>query len=161
MKSSSNLHNALFKKIIYCPMSFFDTTPLGRIVNRFSRDMDECETLSSRINCIWSQSMVLIFCFSSTVDARLPPMIDSTIRTLISLVLYLILIAIIIPWFLVSIPFLFILFLFLYSIFRVGIREIRRMQLGSMAPLLSHINASLEGLRSIKAYNKEADFYSK
>ena len=35
------MHDDIFAKILRCSMSFFDTTPIGRIVNRFSSDMDE------------------------------------------------------------------------------------------------------------------------
>ena len=40
IKASKTLHEALLSNIMRCPMSFFDTTPLGRIINRFSKDVD-------------------------------------------------------------------------------------------------------------------------
>ncbi len=43
LKASNTLHHNLLHKVLRCPMKFFDTTPLGRIVNRFSKDMDDCE----------------------------------------------------------------------------------------------------------------------
>ena len=41
LAGSSKLHTAMFKSILGSPLSFFDTTPTGRILNRFSRDLDE------------------------------------------------------------------------------------------------------------------------
>ncbi|KTG04186.1 hypothetical protein cypCar_00016804, partial [Cyprinus carpio] len=41
VRAASVLHDKLFKTLLLSPMRFFDTTPLGRILNRFSRDMDE------------------------------------------------------------------------------------------------------------------------
>lgn len=43
MKAASTLHDRLFHRLLLSPMHFFDTTPLGRILTRFSRDMDEGE----------------------------------------------------------------------------------------------------------------------
>ena len=43
LKGSTRMHDAMLKRIMRCPMVFFDTTPAGRIINRFSKDMDECE----------------------------------------------------------------------------------------------------------------------
>lgn len=38
-KASRGIHNNLLLNVLRSPMSFFETTPLGRIVNRFSRDV--------------------------------------------------------------------------------------------------------------------------
>ncbi|MEQ2190774.1 Multidrug resistance-associated protein 5, partial [Xenoophorus captivus] len=43
VKAASALHDKLFSRLLLSPMRFFDTTPLGRILTRFSRDMDEGE----------------------------------------------------------------------------------------------------------------------
>lgn len=44
LTSSTTIHNQTFEKILRAPMSFFDVTPLGRILNRFSGDMDKVDT---------------------------------------------------------------------------------------------------------------------
>lgn len=43
MKAARNLHNGLLINIMHLPMQFFESTPLGRIVNRFSRDVNSVD----------------------------------------------------------------------------------------------------------------------
>ncbi len=41
--ASSHLHGLMIDRILHSPMKFFDQTPTGKIINRFSKDMDECK----------------------------------------------------------------------------------------------------------------------
>ena len=43
--ASRSLHLHFLANILQCPMVFFDVTPLGRIVNRFSKDIDAIDTM--------------------------------------------------------------------------------------------------------------------
>uniref|UniRef100_A0A673BQA9 Multidrug resistance-associated protein 5-like n=1 Tax=Sphaeramia orbicularis TaxID=375764 RepID=A0A673BQA9_9TELE len=78
VKAASALHDKLFRRILLSPMHFFDTTPLGRILTRFSRDMDE-------------------------VDVRLAMQAEMLLQNLILVLFCLGMVGIVFPWFLISI----------------------------------------------------------
>jgi ATP-binding cassette subfamily C (CFTR/MRP) protein 1 len=57
LHAASALHNAMLAAVMHAPMSFFDTTPLGRIVARFSKDQDTLdkklpESFNSLVACL-------------------------------------------------------------------------------------------------------------
>ena len=53
MQSSIILHKELLSNCLRLPISFYDTTPLGRVVNRFSKDMDSVDTTIPRFIEFW------------------------------------------------------------------------------------------------------------
>ncbi|XP_078785939.1 ATP-binding cassette sub-family C member 5 isoform X1 [Oryzias latipes] len=133
LRASSKLHDDLFHKILRCPMKFFDVTPTGRILNRFSKDMDE-------------------------VDTRLPFQAEMFIQNGILVVLCLGVIACVFPWFLVALAPLALVFSVLHSVSRVFIRELKRLDNVTMAPFVSHITSSIQGLTTLQAYGRGPDF---
>lgn len=49
IQASKNVHSRMLEKILRCPMLFFDSTPIGRILNRFTKDLDTID-VSLRFN---------------------------------------------------------------------------------------------------------------
>ncbi|XP_077978592.1 ATP-binding cassette sub-family C member 5-like [Glandiceps talaboti] len=133
-KAASTLHDKVFLQVFRGPMSFFDTTPSGRILNRFSRDQDE-------------------------VDVLLPSSLETFLDQSINVLFLVISIIIVFPWFLLAlIPFSFI-YLLTGKYFRHAIRDMKRLENVSRSPWFSQITATVQGLPTIHAYNKKEEFF--
>ncbi|CAL1543597.1 unnamed protein product [Lymnaea stagnalis] len=136
LQASTNLHDVGFKKILQCPMSFFDVTPVGRIVNRFSADLDE-------------------------IDVRLPMNAEIFLTNVLQVFGALAMIGYVSPWFLLAVIPLGILFFLLMIIFHVCVCELKCLDNVTRSPVISHMTASVQGLACIHAYHKTNDYIKK
>lgn len=136
LRASSNLHNQVFRAVTKSPMEFFDTTPVGQILNRFSKDIDE-------------------------IDARLPFVVETVILNMSFLIVTIIMIAVLFYWFLIALVFFIAVFIVLNVFFRRSLREIKRLDNVSRSPIFSHISASVQGLSTLHAYGKTDEFSEK
>ncbi|XP_060079358.1 ATP-binding cassette sub-family C member 5-like [Ylistrum balloti] len=133
LHASSKMHDTIFRKVLSCPMKFFDTTPVGRIINRFSSDMDE-------------------------IDIRLPGSAEVFLMNILTIIFALISICYVSLWFLIALVPLIATFIVLNVIFTSGVRELKRLDATTRSPLLSHVTASIQGISTIHAFGKSQEF---
>jgi ATP-binding cassette subfamily C (CFTR/MRP) protein 1 len=71
LRAASALHNRMLDAIMKAPMQFFDATPVGRVLNRFSNDQESLDsTLPRTLNQLFSCAMrvggtIAMICFVS------------------------------------------------------------------------------------------------
>jgi len=51
--ASRVLHHRMLSAVLRAPLTFFETTPAGRILNRFSRDIETVDTLLPELMDSW------------------------------------------------------------------------------------------------------------
>ncbi|XP_071839257.1 ATP-binding cassette sub-family C member 5-like isoform X2 [Apostichopus japonicus] len=133
LRASTRLHNALFQRIIRCPMSFFDTTPLGRILNRFSKDLDE-------------------------VDILLPSCLQKFSLFFFAVLISLTVVGILIPWYYLILAVVLPLICMYTIYFRRGFCEMKFMEGITLSKLVAHLTATMQGLVTIRTFRKTDHF---
>uniref|UniRef100_A0A8B9JZW7 ATP-binding cassette, sub-family C (CFTR/MRP), member 1 n=1 Tax=Astyanax mexicanus TaxID=7994 RepID=A0A8B9JZW7_ASTMX len=127
------LHSRLLSNILRAPMLFFDTTPSGRVVNRFAKDM-------------------------FTVDELIPTALRSVILKLLELLATLVLICLAVPLFTAVVVPLIIIYHFVERFYLTTSRQLRRLDSVSRSPIYSLFGETVSGLSVIRAYGHQERF---
>ena len=134
--SSKWLNLRAVKRILHTPMSYLDTTPLGRILNRFTKDTDSLD------NELTESVRMLLYQFANIVGVC------------IMCIIYL-------PWFAIAIPFLFVGFVLIADHYQSSGREIKRLEAIQRSFVYNNFNEVLGGMDTIKSYRSENRFIAK
>ncbi|XP_047948390.1 ABC transporter C family member 2-like [Salvia hispanica] len=125
--AARRLHNAMLNSILRAPMVFFHTNPLGRIINRFAKDLGDIDrTVAPFANMFLSQVAQLISTF--------------------------VLIGIVSTMSLWAIMPLLVLFYASYLYYQSTAREVKRLDSVSRSPVYAQFGEALNGTSTIRAY---------
>uniref|UniRef100_A0A672M5A8 ABC-type glutathione-S-conjugate transporter n=1 Tax=Sinocyclocheilus grahami TaxID=75366 RepID=A0A672M5A8_SINGR len=133
IQAARKLHQTLLDNKFHTPQSFFDTTPIGRIINRFSKDIYVIdEVLPSTI-----------LMFLGTFFASLSTMIVIICST---------------PIFALVIGPLALIYFFVQRFYVATSRQLKRLESVSRSPIYSHFSETITGTSVIRAYGRNAAF---
>lgn len=133
VRASRVLYAAMEARVLGCPMRFFDTTPIGQVINRFSKDItDTDESLTSSLQ--W--------------------LIMTTMRVLSIIVV----ISVVQPAFTVIIMPLLVLYHYVRQFYRSTSRELQRIESLSRSPVYALFSEIVDGHDTIHAYRQGGRF---
>ncbi|NXL30014.1 MRP7 protein, partial [Glaucidium brasilianum] len=126
IRAATVIHSRLLQRALKATVTFFDTTPTGRILNRFSSDL---------------------YC----VDDSLPFILNIFLANMYGLLGMLVIITYGLPWTgLVLFP-LAVLYFSIQRYYRRTSRELKRLYSITLSPIYTHFSETLSGLSSIRA----------
>ncbi|KAG5951342.1 hypothetical protein E4U53_003303 [Claviceps sorghi] len=134
-KSSKVMLRDAVHRVLRAPMSFFDTTPLGRITNRFSQDVDVTDNSLS--------DAIRMFFFTVGMATSIFALIIAYF-----------------PWFAIALVPLCCLFVFSASYYRASAREVKRCESVLRSSVFARFGEGLGGVASIRAYGLQSRFVS-
>nr|XP_018907669.1 PREDICTED: ATP-binding cassette sub-family C member Sur [Bemisia tabaci] len=127
------LHNELLFNLLHCHVYFFEVTPLGRIISRFSNDI---VILDKKLaTSVQRLLQFLLLCFSAIV-----------VNCIVS------------PWFLVVAVPICMVYHFIQKFYRRSSRELQRLESITRSPIISHLVETVRGVDTIRAYGQENYF---
>lgn len=125
--------NRAIGRVLRAPMSFFDTTPLGRITNRFSKDIDVMDNNLTDSMRMFLLTQVMILSVFGLVIAYY-------------------------PYYAIALGPLFLMFLFSASYYRASAREIKRHESVLRSVVFAKFGEAVQGTATVRAYGLQAHF---
>ncbi|TPX77540.1 hypothetical protein CcCBS67573_g01173 [Chytriomyces confervae] len=132
-RAAKQLQSLAITRIIRAPVSFFDTNPMGRILNRFAKDQD-------------------------SIDQTLADSYRQFATSLASAVSTFVLIIYATPIFVAPLVPILAVYYFMQRLYRSTSRELKRLDSTTRSPLYANFGATLSGLPTIRAYGEQSRF---
>lgn len=129
------IHDRMLKSVLGAKVRFFDSTPVGRTLQRFSRDLE-------------------------SVDIHLRWSFEHSIKSFAQVFVTLTLIVSVLPLVVVVMVPVLIVYYRIQKIYRMSSREAKRLDSVSRSPRYAHFKETLQGLVVIRAFGKEEWFAS-
>ncbi|KND91987.1 ATP-dependent bile acid permease [Tolypocladium ophioglossoides CBS 100239] len=133
LSASKRLHDRLMSAVTRAKFKFFDVTPLGQLMNRFSKDLE-------------------------AVDQEISPTAIGVMSCALSLVVTVVLIAIITPGFLIAAVFIAGLFYLVATFYLRASRDLKRLESVQRSPLFQQFGETISGMTTVRAYGDERRF---
>ncbi|KAJ8042431.1 Multidrug resistance-associated protein 4 [Holothuria leucospilota] len=135
IQASSNLHNKMFEAILRCPQQFFVINPVGRILNRFTKDIgfmdDRLIYLFANVNFFLTHTLA-VFIFISITN----------------------------PFVLIFLVPMVIICWIIRKFFLASSRDVKRLESLANSPVYSYLSMTLSGLTTVRAFKGQEFMYS-
>ncbi|KAE8283707.1 Multidrug resistance-associated protein 1 [Larimichthys crocea] len=131
--ASRFLHQSMLYDVLRSPMSFFERTPSGNLVNRFAKEMD-------------------------TIDSVIPSIIKMFMGSMFNVLAACVVILVATPLVAIIIPFLGLLYFFVQRFYVASSRQLKRLESVSRSPIYTHFNETLLGTSVIRAFGEQERF---
>lgn len=127
-KAARLLNLRAARRVLFVPMSYMDVTPMGRIINRFTKDTDVLD------NEMGGKFAIIIYFLSMLFGI------------LVLCITYL-------PWFAIAAPFIVFAFVGFANFYSASGREMKRVEAIQRSHVYNNFNETLTGMDTIKSYN--------
>ncbi|KAK8058473.1 hypothetical protein PG994_008921 [Apiospora phragmitis] len=133
LTASWKLHNRLMGSVARAKFKFFDVTPLGQIMNRFSKDLE-------------------------AIDQEVAPVAIGVMSCVLGILVTIVLIGFVTPGFLVAGGFITGAYIFVGLFYLRASRDLKRLESVNRSPLFQQFGETLSGVTTIRAYGDERRF---
>lgn len=133
LNAAVKIHQNMLHAVMRSPVSWFDQVPLGRILNRFSKDQ-------------------------YAADESLMSTLSMALGTLCGVVSIALVVGYVTPWIMVYVLPLAFLYRYIQQYYLNSSRELQRLNSISRSPIFALFGESLSGLTTIRGYGKVSDF---
>ncbi|XP_043833871.1 ATP-binding cassette sub-family C member 6 isoform X2 [Dromiciops gliroides] len=133
VRASQRLFQGLLHDVARCPMTFFEQTPIGNLLNRFSKETD-------------------------AIDAVIPDKFKSFLGFLFGLLEVTLVVVVTTPLAAVVVLPLMALYVGLQNLYVASSCQLRRLESASRSPIYSHISETFQGSAVIRAFEAQDQF---